>query len=198
MQYLFRGLRRESGEPVEGHVTVPDEEAAYNVLGDNGIVVGSLTRQPALARSLDDALDDAGLPVNFDRLARRYRGKTVWVLDRDRIRQRVMKLVDEAIAAHPRDDEGRLDARRHIAEVLERMFEDRRNLGSQQAVQVQVSHLTSVVGQMEKALASMSRQMRRSGRGGPRRAASTRDRARDAVLVEVFETNLALIRGMQA
>jgi len=161
-------------------------------------------RADGIARALDSALDEAGLPVSFDALSRRYQGKQVWVLDRDKIRVRVMQLVDQVIAAHMRDDQGGADARREIAVLLEKMFADRANIGSQQAahtqaVEAQVQRLASVVGQMEKTLANMTLAARGDRRREPRRAGEPppRDDARDAVLLEVFETNLALIRELE-
>lgn len=212
MRYLFRGLRRDNGEPVEGRVTAPDRDAAYHILGDHGFVAERLEPDPVqpqdpaasarsaqVAKALESALDEAGLPVSFDALTRRYQGKQVWVLDRNKIRQRVMTLVDEVIAASMHDEHESTEARARIASLLERMFDDRRNLGSSQpAVEAQVQHLTSVVGQIEKTIASMSVAAQRGARGDRGRipAATARDKQRDAVLVEVFESNLALIRAL--
>jgi hypothetical protein len=217
VRYRFRGLRRDTGEPVEGHVTAPTEDAAYQMLGDNAIVAESLRPDPAapngaaaqakaaqIAGALDRALDEAGLRVNFDQLTRRYQGKSVWVLDRDKIRKHVAKLVDDAIVANLGDDENRQDTRRHIAQVLEKMFQDTQNLGSERSAQSvslesEVRRLTAVVGQIERAIASMSLAARAARGGGePRtvRADKARDKARDEVLIEIFENNLDLMRGL--
>jgi len=174
VRYLFRGLRQQTGEPVDGRVTAPTEEVARNVLRDDGIVADSLQPEPAadedaaatvtesrFAHALERALDDAGFCVNFDLVTGRYQGKSVCLLDQDKIRKRVMELVDEAVADNLGDDENHLDARRHVA---------------------------------------MSLAVRRPGPGQPRRTVpgqTAPDRTHDEILVEVFQSNLELIRGLE-
>ncbi len=195
MRYIFRGLTRETGEPVEGNVTAPNEDVAYDVLGDRGIVVESLRQASAPARG--DAATTAkaaqarvvqgvlhrlsDLPVDFDQLTSRYQGKRVWVLDRNKICKCVM-----------------------IAQELENMSQDRGSPGSERsapsvALEAQVSRLATIVEKMQKTMASMSMAMWRGGRGEGRRAVrgSTRDRTRDGVLVEVFEHTLSLMRRLE-
>ena len=46
MRYRFRGLVRETGQPVEGHVEAATEEEAYNVLGENGFVTEAVRADP--------------------------------------------------------------------------------------------------------------------------------------------------------
>lgn len=210
MRYVFTGLRRETAEPVKGHVTAPTEDVAYDVLGDNGIVAESLKPEPVeseaavktahVASELEHALDDAGQPVDFDYLTRRYRGKKVWVLDRDKIRGRVMKIVDDAIAEHLRDDQDGQEARRYIARLLDNMFQNGHNLGSERsaqtvALEARVNELGSVVARIEKSMVPVSAGTRR----GPQRDATRPravDRTRNEVLMELFQSNLALMRGL--
>ncbi len=42
MRYLFHGLAQDTGDPIEGRITAPNEDVASSVLGDQGIVAGSL------------------------------------------------------------------------------------------------------------------------------------------------------------
>src|ERR1700691_4344856 len=46
VRYLFRGLIRDTGKPVEGHVEADHEEFAFHVLANNGIVTESLRPDP--------------------------------------------------------------------------------------------------------------------------------------------------------
>lgn len=204
VQYLFRGLRRETGEPVEGRITAPSEDVAHNVLGELGIVVVSLQPEPVTRAdraaaagallfdpALEAALDEAGLRIRFDQLARRYEGRSVWVLDRERISARVMQLVNEAIG----HDAGRYRTQHHIAQMLETMFDKPHVPGAEQAAGSvalvgEVGRLAAAVGKIQRTMASMSVTARREPRFAARPAAS--DRTRDEVLAEVFRSNLEL------
>ena len=103
MRYRFTGLRRESGQPVMGHVEAETEDGAYDILGDNGIVVEGLAPDPErtddshLASAIDDALAASSHTVPFDSLRGRYEGKRVWVIDREKIKTQVVQTVDEVI-----------------------------------------------------------------------------------------------------
>jgi hypothetical protein len=206
VRYLFWGSRRQTGEPVEGRVTAPTEDVALDVLRDNGIVADSLKPEPAahddeaatvteprFARALQRALEDAGCCVSFDLGTGRYQGRSVCLLDQDKIRRRVMELVNDGVVDGPGADGNGLDARRHIAQLLEQVLQDRRSLGSEraphaQALQDQVNHITQALGRIESEMASMSSAVRRPGRGRPRRTVAeytARDKTRDEVLVEV-------------
>jgi len=218
VRYLFRGLRQQTGEPVDGRVTAPTEEVARNVLRDDGIVADSLQPEPAadedaaatvtesrFAHALERALDDAGFCVNFDLVTGRYQGKSVCLLDQDKIRKRVMELVDEAVADNLGDDENHLDARRHVAQLLEHVLQNRRDPGSErspqsQALESQVNHIAQALVRIEGAMASMSLAVRRPGPGQPRRTVpgqTAPDKTHDEILVEVFQSNLELIRGLE-
>ena len=111
MRYLFRGLIRETGRIVEGHVEGSTPEEGFNILADNGIVTESLTpdpkplnlsrelpTSPEFADALESAFDSSSSQINFDDLADRYKGKKVWVIDRDKIKRRVCQVVDQTLA----------------------------------------------------------------------------------------------------
>jgi hypothetical protein len=211
-------LRRQTGEPVEGRVTAPTEEAAHDVLRDDGIVADSLQPEPAageeaaatapesrFVQAMERALDDAGFCVNFDLVTGRYQGKSVGLLDQDKIRKRVMELLEDAAADNLGDEENRPDARHHIAQLLEQVLQNRRDPGSgsspqSQALESQVGHIAQALGRIEKAMASMSLAVGRSGRVQPRRTVpgqKARDKTQEEVLLEVFQSNLELLRGLE-
>jgi hypothetical protein len=218
VRYLFRGSRQQTGEPVEGRVTAPTEEVAHNVLRDDRIVADSLTPEPVadeeqaatdaesrFAEALERALDDAGFGVSFDLVTGRYQGKSVSLLDQDKIRERVMELAGDATVDDHRDDENRLETRRDIAQLLEQVLQYRRNLASEpspqsQALEAQVNHIAQALVRIERAMASMSVAARREGRGQPRHTVSEQaapGKTHEEVLIEVFESNLELIRGLE-
>src|SRR5438093_7794411 len=109
VRYRFRGLIRETGRVVEGHVeaNVPDD--ALLALSENGIVAESLREDPkplnlsnrpqsGYSDAIDSALDTSAAQVPFDALEARFKGKQVWVLDRDKIRRRVAEVVDQVLS----------------------------------------------------------------------------------------------------
>jgi hypothetical protein len=218
VRYHFQGSRRHTGESVEGRVSAPSEEAALDVLRHGGIVAGTLTAEPAaggeapgasgeplLARAVERALDDAGFRVSFDLESGRYQGKTLRLLDQERLRRRVEALIDGAADRGPRDGEEGLDARRHIAPLLEQLLQYRRDLGTgqsprSQALEARVNHIAQALVRIEQTMSSMSLALRRSGRGGAQRVGSNRaerGRTHDEVLNEIFRSNLALLRGLE-
>jgi hypothetical protein len=211
-------LRRQTGEPVEGRVTAPSRDAALDILRDHGIAADSLEpepdaegdaavtfTEPRFAEALERALEDAGFRVSLDLVTGRYQGKSVGLLDQDRIRKRVMEMVDEAAGEHLRDDENRPNARHYIAQLLEKLLQTRRNLGSEhsprsQALEAQVNHITQALQRIERRMGSMSSEVRRAGRGQPRHTVpqpTARDKTHDEILLEVFESNLELMRGLE-
>lgn len=141
MRYLFRGLIRETGRPVEGHVEAANPEEALKALSDNAIVTESLTPDPKpldlnqelpdspdLASALESAFDASSSQVAFDDLTERYRGKKVWVIDRDKIRRRVCQVVDGALAqSHARGDDA-AQSRQRVQAAIQGMFADNRNI----------------------------------------------------------------------
>jgi hypothetical protein len=144
VRFLFRGIVRETGKPVEGHVEAVDSNAAFNVLGDNGIVTESLREDPKqlnmspsavdfpqFADALESALDSSSSQVSFDDLAPRYSGKKVWVIDRDKIRMRVAQVVDSTLAASEANFEGASEARQRVANAIQGLFNDNRNIATE-------------------------------------------------------------------
>lgn len=234
MRYRFRGLLRETGKPVEGHVEAPTVDQAYALMGDNGIVCEALREDPRLgdftnqgspapaggaapgpagphdefASAIDSALDTSSTQVNVDDLWRRYRGQRVRVLDRDKIRQRVMSVVTKALTQSISSKDNRDETLEKIEDALGKMFGDNKNLTSelspqQTALEDQINRLSSVVMSMEKSMAQLTMAMRRGNWGGGGGGGGTRgqmikavkDPKNDKVLLEIFESNLELQRG---
>ena len=144
MRYLFRGLVRDTGRPVEGHVEAADDEAAFNALSQNGVVTESLNpdpkplnlsdelpKAPQFADALESAFDSSSSQVDFDGLAERYHGKKVWVIDRDKIRRRVAQVVDAALALSHLHDEGSSQTRERVNSAIQAMFNDNTNLATE-------------------------------------------------------------------
>lgn len=144
MRYLFRGLMRETGRPVEGHVEASTPDEALKALSDNAIVTEALTPDPKplnlqeelpdapeLANALDSAFDASSAQVAFDDLTERYKGKKVWVIDRDKIRRRVCQVVDQSLAQSLASGEGALQSRQRVQAAIQGMFADNRNIASE-------------------------------------------------------------------
>jgi len=144
VRYLFRGLVRETGQPVEGHVEGSTEENAYEVLAGNGVVTESLIPDPKplnltqelpaapeFADALESAFDSSSSQVEFDALTERYHGKKVWVIDRDKIRRRVAQVVDAALTLSAQQGEGHGKARERVFNAIQAMFADNRNLATE-------------------------------------------------------------------
>ena len=203
MRYLFRGLMRETGRAVEGHVEASYPEEALKALSDNAIVTETLTPDPKplnlneelpdspeLANALDSAFDASSTQVDFDNLTERYRGKKVWVIDRDKIRRRVCQVVDQSMAASHAQGETAAQSRQRVQAAIQGMFADNRNIaternadtihgapgmgGAQQTaspmaaggLEEAINRLTQVVSQAERVMASMALAARNMGRGG--------------------------------
>jgi hypothetical protein len=249
LRYRFRGLLRETGKPVEGHVEAPTVDQAYDLIADNGIVCESLREDPRLgdftsqgapapggapavggasggggpqdefATAIDSAFDTSSTQVNVDDLWRKYRGQRVRVIDRDKIRQRVMSVVTKALQQSlTPGGGGKAQADKtleRVEEALTKMFGDNQNLTSelppqQVAMEDQINRLNNVVLNLERSMAQLTMAMRRGGGGwgggGGGADHSTRgamiksvkDPKNDKVLLEIFETNLKLQRGSQA
>ena len=260
MRYRFRGLLRETGKPVEGHVEAPTVDQAYDLMADNGIVCESLREDPRMgdytsaggpmpgdggyppyggtgpqrggpgtpppaggnhefASAIDSALDTSSTQVNVDDLWRKYRGQRVRVIDRDKIRQRVMSVVTKALqqsldSGSTRSAQVQTDKTlERVEEALTKMFGDNKNLTSevptgQVAMEDQINRLNQVAITMEKTMAQLTMVMRRGGGGwgggGGGADHSTRgamiksvkDPKNDKVLLEIFETNLKLQRSV--
>jgi hypothetical protein len=144
LRYLFRGVIKENGSPVEGHVEAATEEAGYNALSQNGVMTESLIPDPKplnlneelptapqFADALESAFDSSSSQVDFDALTQRYSGKKVWVIDRDKIRRRVAQVVDAALALAAQHAETPDKARARVQNAITAMFNDTRNLATE-------------------------------------------------------------------
>ena len=160
-----------------------------------------------IANAIESAFDTSAQQVAVDRLAERFRGQRVWVIDRDKIRRRVMQLIEQAIVQGQARKESHEEVRDRIATAMEEMFKDNRNLTSQvqqgnDALERQIARLSQVTTSMERAVANLVMALRSGGGrgGGPARYTyEQRDRSEEqnAVLLEIFETNLELRRDIE-
>jgi hypothetical protein len=158
VRFRFRGFDRESGKPLEGYVEASEAEGAYQVLSDHGIVTDALladpeppdaaAQAPSVSRindALESALDSSSSQVAFDDLTERYRGKKVWVIDREKIRQHVAQVVDSTLAASEANRESGTTARERVADAIGGLFHDARNVASQHDPQ-NIAKLRAIVG----------------------------------------------------
>lgn len=219
MRYLFRGLIRDTGQPVEGHVEAATEEAAYTALSENNIITEALridpksldlspmpAKSPEINDAIESALDISSKQVAFDDLADRYKGKMVWVIDRDKIRNRVAQVVDQALAISAEKAETSAQTRERVVMAIKGMFNDNKNIASQTpassvAMDQQLNKLGTVVKQMEGLLAAMAVAVRQGGGGSsvPRRMALEghgRDNPQYGVLLEIFKYNMNLMQSL--
>jgi hypothetical protein len=229
VRYRFKGIVRTTGQTVEGHAHGDTPDVALQALSDHGIVTESLREDPEplnmagqaqpLSSAIDSALDTAASQIPFDKIADRYKGKNVWVLDRDKIRNRVAQVVDSAIAQATNNlsmtGSGGLDVqdlRRQVSDAIGGLFKDNRNLTSQVSdtsmkMEHQLRRLEQMVHRQESLLAQMTIAIGRIGSGGggggfgygPRRFAGQGGPGggeQNAVLLEIFKENLRL-RGIE-
>lgn len=222
MRYRFKGIVRSTGQFVEGHAHGETPDEAYNALSEHGIVTEGLVPDPEainlnaasqpFSSAIDSALDTAASQVPFDALADKFKGKQVWVLDRDKIRKRVSQVVDQALGQAIENAGGgaglnAMDVRHQVAEAISGLFKDNKNLtsqvsGSTQALDGQLKRLEAFLGRAESLLAQMTVAISRigsgggGGGGGGRRGVSKAGGGeQNAVLLEIFKENLKL-RGI--
>lgn len=81
--------------------------------------------------ALDRAFAAASQAVDFDQVAQRYRGKSVWVIDRDKIRRQVASVVDQTLKKAEQNDETGDRIRESVAAALKQLFKDNRNIASE-------------------------------------------------------------------
>jgi hypothetical protein len=135
---------RDTGQPVEGHIEANDVDIAYDMLSGHGVVASSvipdpkplniheeLPDAPELADALESAMDSSSSQVNFDDLMDQYKGKKVWVIDRDKIRRRVAQVVDTAFHLATTSGESHTQTQERIRSALHGLFSDNRNLASE-------------------------------------------------------------------
>ncbi len=225
MRYRFKGIVRTTGRSVEGHAHGDTPDEALQALSEHGITTESLREEPEspagsggatpLHSALESALDTASQQIAFDALADKYKGKSVWVLDRDKIRSRVAQVVDSALSDAMSDSKvgmkGMSGVREQVAEAISGLFKDNRNLTSQVSstsnqLEGQVKRIESMVKRAESVLAQMTLAISRMGSmnfsggggGGPRRygSATSQGNEQNSVLMEIFKENLRL-RGIE-
>jgi hypothetical protein len=232
VRYRFKGIVRTTGQTVEGHAHGESPDEALQALSEHGIVTESLREDPEpfaqaaaatnqpFNRAIDSALDVAAAQIPFDAIANRYKGKNVWVLDRDKIRRGVAQVVDQALREALSNntmmgqagiDVG--DVRKQVSEAITGLFKDSRNLtsnlnnqGGSAALEVQVQRIEAMVHRAESVLAQMTMAIGRigsgggwGGGGGPRRfggQGGPGGQEQNAVLLEIFKDNLRL-RGIE-
>ncbi len=87
MYYLFRGLRRGSGEPVIGRLFALNEEAVHELLEAHAIIADTVSPEEAgglFPPTLEAALDEAGLRITFNQMPKVHEGHGVWILDQQK------------------------------------------------------------------------------------------------------------------
>jgi hypothetical protein len=205
VHFLFRGLRRGSGEPVIGQLFAPNEDAVHGVLDAHAIVVEVVGPEDAdlFPPALQAALGEAGLRVRFNQMPKVKEGHGVWILERERIGSRVMQLARNAV----RGDSDRQPALRRIEELLDTFYGDRQDdpaapavdlgrFATAEEVRAEMRRLMASINRLERELISI--RARPAGDVEPRRpgrrSSAPRDRTRDDVLREIFEHNLELNR----
>jgi len=170
---------------------------------------------PEVVNAIDTALDTSSSQIEFDALTERFRGKKVWVIDREKIKRNVARVVDHTLSQSLKSTESASDIRESVSDAIEKLFKDNRNLTSPAGsgggqgsgnLDRQIERLANVIKNFENALASMQMAIRNIGAGGgggfvPRRnmgqAAQPLREEQNAVLMEIFKTNMDLLRGME-
>jgi hypothetical protein len=230
VRYRFRGLIRDTGKPAEGHVESDTEELAYQALSEHGIVCEALwadpkplnlspipEQTPGISNAVDSALDTSSTQVDFDALTERYRGKRVWVIDREKIRRNVAQVVDQVLSETMQQSDTATQTRQAVAEAIAGLFKDNANITSPSnqvapaanggagmgsgSLEEQIHRLAHVVSPAQNAIGTLVSTADRIGRGGygggggPRRysvSSSVAGSAQKAVLLEIFKDNLKL------
>ena len=204
MYYLFRGQRRGSGEPVIGRLFALNDDTAHELLEAHAIsadTVGPEETCGLFPPTLEAAIAEAGLRITFNQVAHVHEGHGVLIVDRTKIRKRVMQLVHEALG----DAEDRQPARR-IEQLLDTLFGDRRpgtaaagagegRFANADEVRAEMRRLMAAINKLERELISM--RSRPSADREPRHSGTKKrpgDRTRDEVLREIFEHNLELMK----
>ena len=229
MRYRFKGIVRTTGQTVEGHAHGDTPDEALAALSEHGIVTESLREDPEplnltqqqtpFGSKIDSALDTAASQVPFDKLADRFKGKNVWVLDRDKIRRGVAQVVDQALrdalsghggATAAGETLNADDIRKQVSDAISGLFKDQKNLTSEVSqgsgkldhavdrIEHMVRRAESVLAQMTVAIGRIGSGGGGGGWGGPRRFSGKGGGGgeQNAVLMEIFKENLKL-RGIE-
>ena len=172
------------------------------------------------------AMDASSAQVDFDSLTERYKGKKVWVIDRDKIRTRVAQVVDAALAQSHQSMDDTMQTRARVATAIHGLFADNRNIATERSMasvqaeraaearqqrmagpassplEDQVERLAKLIDKAEGVLTAISAAARSGGfggGGGPRRSAgipASLAGQQNEVLLEIFKANLELHRSM--
>jgi hypothetical protein len=207
--YLFRGLRGVSGEPVIGRLSALNEDAVYNMLETHAIVAEAVHPEQAgmmFPPTLQNALDELGVRIRFDQMPKLHIGGGVWILDREQISGRVMRLARE-VSGGAAD---RKPALHHIEQLLETLYGERRpstaaagpaegHFANADEVRAEMMRLKAAIASLERELIAMRSRPYAGREARPSdRKKSPGDRTRDEVLREIFEHNLQLMKLTRA
>jgi len=199
------------------------QEDALETLSENGIVAETLKEDPVKLpprdaprgpiqakgpnTGIEHALENASTLLPFDKLIGRYKPKTTWVVDREKILRNVRQVVDTAIAQSAAKAETEVACRARVAQAIEEMFGDSGKVASQvnSTMERQLFRMERLVLKVEAVLAAVAAAAR-SGGGwgggggdghGQRRHQLTEPKnEQNAVLLEIFKENLKL-RGIE-
>ena len=209
VRYLFVGKKKETGEPVDGHVDAAAEDGAIASLAEQGIVATKIKPDPTQARSTEPMPTSNRNPNDYLPAisGRSSEDKTV-ILDRDKIRRNVAAAIDHALALSFARGEGAMQIRARVANAIHGLFKDYRNITSEPQVdhsaemQGQMANLSQGIARMEQMLANWSKfgPPRGSGGGEGKTKRSKKLPAREApdeVLREIFQANLALMKSIE-
>jgi len=208
VNYLFRGMRRVSGEPIIGRLVAHNEQAARTAIELHDIIAEAVYPEGEgglFPQTLQTLLEENGVRVRFDQMPKILVGGGVWILDRSRFPDRVMRLADEILCAH----EDRKSLLRRLEQMLESYYGDRSQesgspmfggvegrFASADEVRAEMNRLRAAISSLERELISLkSRPYVERGESRPAAGRSSkRDRTADEVLREIFEHNLQLMK----
>lgn len=212
VRYLFVGKKKETGEPVDGHVDATAEASAIATLAEQGIVATRIKPDPRQARSSEPMPSRTNNNSNPNQVlptisARSSEDKTV-IIDRDKIRRNVAAAIDHALALSFARGEGAMQIRARVANAIHGLFKDYRNITSEPPVdhtsemQAQIAKLSEVIARTEHMLANWSKfgppRYSDGGGGKTKRGRKVERREEpDAVLREIFQANLALMKSIE-
>lgn len=213
VRYLFVGKKKETGEPVDGVVEAAAEAGAIASLAEQGIVATKIKPDPKQARSIEPMPSRINNTPNANEFlpaisARSTEEKTV-IIDRDKIRRNVAAAIDHALALSFARGEGAMQIRARVANAIHGLFKDYRNITSEPPVdhsgemQSQIAKLSEVIARTEHMLTNWSKfgpPRHSGGEGGGKTKRSKKLERReepDAVLREIFQANLALMKSIE-
>ncbi len=214
VRFLFIGKRKETSEPVDGYIEAVAEEAARQALDDQGIIPTKikLDASPApLAKNPASALPAKNNGSAIQLPARRNEER-VTVIDRDKIRRNTAAIIDQALAMSFARGEGPMQIRARVAHAIHHLFKDFRNIASDQPVDrsaemvEQISKLQEMIQRTESLLTQWSKFGPPRGGGGDgggggknrHKPRKSRAKEEDAVLREIFQANLDLMKSIEA